>query len=225
MAPNAIQVALVDDHKLFRKALRQLLSTDSSISILFEAEDGIELMTSLKSYFPDVILLDIQMPRCNGLEALKMLHEKYPEHKVIMLSQFLDEVYVAKCLEYGIYGYLTKTMDTADVIEAIKKSCRNEMYMTNLIGNQLIRNYLLSFKRKVDGILPEFTLEEIRILSLIREERSTEEISDIMNLSKRSIELKREKMKTKANAKTVGGLLVYALKRGLLTFDSNIVQS
>jgi DNA-binding NarL/FixJ family response regulator len=186
---------------------------------MFEASNGIELISKLKDYTPDIILLDIQMPGCNGLECLKIIYQEYPELKVIMLSQFLDAVYVATCLEYGIYGYLTKSTDLSEVINAIKKACSNEVYLTNLISNQLIKKYLISFKRKVDYILPQFTVEEIEILTLLREERSTEEISHIMNLSKRSIELKREKMKAKANTKTIGGLLIYALKRGIITFD------
>jgi DNA-binding NarL/FixJ family response regulator len=162
------------------------------------------------------VLLDIKMPELNGIEVLKVIHREYPTVKVLILTAFLDEIYVMECLQYGINGYLTKSMNIHDIVKAIEAAAKNEVYLTNLLNNAYLKNYILQYKKNLQAILPGFTQEEIRIAELLQHERSTEEISQIMHLSKRSIELKREKMKEKARTKTIGGLLLYCLKRGLI---------
>ncbi|HET6256500.1 MAG TPA: response regulator transcription factor [Puia sp.] len=216
MSNHSIKVAIADDHKLVRQAIIFGLAGDASISIVLETENAIELIASLPKYNPDIVLLDVKMPGMNGIEALKIIADKYPEVKVIMISAFLDEVFIAQCLEYGIYGYLSKAMGISEIIRAIKEAYENRMYLTNLIENRMVKNYLISFNKKTQNLLPDFSYEELQILNLLKEEKTTQEISVLMNQSKRSIELKRDRMRGKANSKTIGGLLLYALKRGIL---------
>ena len=123
------------------------------------------------------------MPRLSGIEALKIVSEKYPDVRVLIFSGMQDDFYV--------------------------------VYSTNLLNNALYRKYLVEHRKK-QQILPSFTNEEVQILDLMKEERTTEEISSLLHLSKRSIEVKRDKMRQKVNAKTNGGLLLYAFKRGLI---------
>jgi DNA-binding NarL/FixJ family response regulator len=211
-----IKVAIADDHKLIRQGIILGLAEEPSISIVLETENAVDLINGIPKYTPDIVLLDIKMPGMTGIEALKIIRENYPEVKVIMLSAFLDEVYIARCLEYGIYGYLSKTTGVVEVARAIKEASDNRMYLNNFIENRMVKNYLMSFNRKTQNLLPDFSYEELQILNLLKKEKTTEEISIIMNQSKRSIELKRDKMRGKANSKTIGGLLLYAFKRGIL---------
>jgi FixJ family two-component response regulator len=90
------------------------------------------------------------------------------------------------------------------------------VYLNNLIENRMVKRYLMSFNKQTQNLLPDFSTEELKILNLLKEEKTTEEISILMNQSRRSIELKRDRMRGKANSKTIGGLLIYALKRGIL---------
>jgi DNA-binding NarL/FixJ family response regulator len=216
MSTRLIKVAIADDHKLVRQAIIFGLTEDAYISIVLDTDNATELIENIPKYNPDIVLLDIRMPGLNGIEALKIISEKYPEVKVIMISAFLDEVYIAQCLEYGIYGYLSKTMGICEIVKAIKEAFANRMYLTNLIEDRMVKNYLISFNKKTQNLLPDFTNEELQILNLLKEEKTTQEISILMNQSKRSIELKRDRMRGKANSKTIGGLLLYALKRGIL---------
>lgn len=216
MSNHIIKVAIADDHKLIRQAIIFGLTGDSYISIVLETENATELINNIPKYNPDIVLLDIKMPGMNGIEALKIISDKYPEIKVIMISAFLDEVYIAQCLEYGIYGYLSKTMGICEIVKAIKEAFENRMYLTNLIENRMVKKYLMSFNKKTETLLPDFSNEELKILNLLKQEKTTGEISILMNQSRRSIELKRDKMRGKANSKTIGGLLIYALKRGIL---------
>ena len=213
---NLIKIALVDDHRLFRQTLKIALSQDPHLCVVLQADDGEDLIRQLPDSKPDIIVLDINMPKRNGIETLKVLSDKYPEINVVVLSAFADEVFVAQCLPYGIFGYLTKTMNLTDLIEAIKQAYKGEMYVSNLLQDRLLKKYLVSCNKKVSDLLPHFSMDEIRLLELLKQEKTTEEISDLMNFSKRSIEIKRDKMREKANTKTIGGLLIYALKRGII---------
>jgi len=216
MSTPTIKIALADDHTAVRQAFEKALSVYDDLSVIFIAENGADLLDKLSHSQPDVLLLDINMPRLSGIEALKIIHTHYPDTRILILTAFSDEVYVAQCLEYGINGFLTKTMDIADIVRAIKAAYNNEVFYTNLLDNPLLKHYVLKRKKSVANLLPDFTTEELKILNLLSEEKNTEEISDRMNLSKRSVELKRDRMRQKANVKTVGGLLLYALKRNLI---------
>jgi len=216
MSTRLIKVAIADDHKLVRQAIIFGLTENACISIVLETDNATELIDNIPKYNPDIVLLDIKMPGMNGIEALKIISDKYPQVKVIMLSAFLDEVYIAQCLEFGIYGYLSKTMGISEIAKAIKEASENRVYLNNLIENRMVKRYLMSFNKQTQNLLPDFSTEELKILNFLKEEKTTEEISILMNQSKRSIELKRDRMRGKANSKTIGGLLIYALKRGIL---------
>jgi DNA-binding NarL/FixJ family response regulator len=181
MLETSIRIGIVDDHTAFRQALTAILAQESSLSIVLEAENGEELIRKLESQELDVLILDIKMPILNGVETLAIIYEVHPEIKVLVLSAFMDEVFIAQCLKYSIYGYLSKAMDIREIIKAITQAYNNEIYLTNLIGNQLIKKYLISFHRETNDLLPDFSNEDIRILNLLKEEKTTGEISEISN--------------------------------------------
>jgi DNA-binding NarL/FixJ family response regulator len=216
MTTPTIKIAIADDHTAVRQAFEKALSVYDFLSVIFVAENGADLIEKLQYVQPDVLLLDINMPRLSGIEALKIIHHHYPDTRILILTAFSDEVYVAQCLEYGINGFLTKTMDIVEIVKAIEAAYNNEVFYTNLLNNPLLKHYVLKRKKAVTNLLPDFSNEELKILNLLQEEKNTDEISDRMNLSKRSVELKRDKMRQKANVKTIGGLLLYALKRNLI---------
>ena len=180
---EVISIAIADDHKAVRQAFKYFLSLDESLHFVFEAENGNELINQLGYHKPDILLLDIKMPDRDGLDALKFIYNNYPEIKVLMLSAFTDDVYVEQCLQFGIRGYLTKTMDIQEIAGAIKKVFKNEVYLNNLMSSQLYAKYLSSFRKDSIPSLPQFTEEEIKILNYLKDEKTTEYISQIMNLS------------------------------------------
>jgi DNA-binding NarL/FixJ family response regulator len=211
-----IKIALADDHRIFRQAIRHFISGDSTCKVVLEADNGLQLINQLSVYQPDIVLLDIKMPEMNGLEALKYIHKNHPEIKSLILTAFIDEVYIAQALKFGIYGFLSKTMDIADLMAAVKSAYLGEVFVSNLLNSQIYRKYLLEFNKNSNVSLPGFSEDEIRILDLIKAEKTIDEISLEMHLSKRSIEIKRDKMKCKSNTRSTVGLLLYALKRGII---------
>jgi DNA-binding NarL/FixJ family response regulator len=216
MPGKKINIAIADDHKMIRQSLISILSKDESFQFIFEAENGVDLMSKLTVRQPDVLLLDIKMPILDGINALKFVSEKYPCIRILILSAFFDEAYISQALRYGVNGFLTKSMDVDEIAKAINVAFRNEVYMTNFLSNALLKKYVTQFKKRSGDTVPEFTTEEIKILEYIKLEKTTGEISSALNLSDRSIELKRDKMREKANVKTTSGLLLYAYKRGLI---------
>src|ERR1700690_575285 len=142
MSTRLIKVAIADDHKLVRQAIIFGLTENTCISIVLETDNATELIDNIPKYDPDIVLLDIKMPGMNGIEALRIISDKYPQIKVIMISAFLDEVYIAQCLEFGIYGYLSKTMGISEIAKAIKEASENRVYLNNLIENRMVKRYL-----------------------------------------------------------------------------------
>lgn len=199
-----------------RQALSKAFSSYDYLNVVFEAENGLSLVNNLSCQKVDVVLLDIKMKEMNGIDALKIINAKHQEVRVLILSAFFDEIYVTQCLEYGINGFLTKNMEISEIIKAIKTAFSNEVYFTNLLSVPLFKRYVCNLHKSKSTFLPEFTKEEIKIVEYLRDEITTEEISKKMFLSKRSIEIKREKLKEKANVKTIGGLILYCYKRGLI---------
>ena len=216
MSQQLIQLAIADDHLAFRQCLKIALSQYPFISISTEAESGIDLIHKLSFSEPDVLLLDLKMPGMNAMEVLKRINEDFPSIRTLVLSAYMDEVYVAECINCGINGYLTKDMEINEIVSAIISASRNEVFYTNLLGNSLLKKYVTQYQKHQQPLLPYFSCEERKIAELLKDELTTEEISRHLHLSKRSIETKREKMKAKANAKTTAGLLLYCLKRGLI---------
>jgi DNA-binding NarL/FixJ family response regulator len=216
MTFEPIKVAIADDHRTLRQSLRHTLTLNALIKITIEASNGRELIAGITKDQPDVVLLDIKMPEMDGIQALKIIYHQFPHVRVLMLSAFLDEVYVTECLKFGINGYLTKDMNISEVAKAIELAYKNEVYFTNLLGNTYLKNYIFQHNKKGQLSMPEFSEEEVRILELILLEKTTEEVARTLCLSKRSIELKREKMKEKANVKTTTGLILYCIKRGII---------
>jgi DNA-binding NarL/FixJ family response regulator len=219
---QSFSVAIADDHKTFRQALVLALSPIQDFRFVIEADNGRQLLSMILEAKPDVILLDIHMPEMNGIETLKLIKNHHPDVRVLMLSAFQDEIFILQCLQYGINGYLTKSMEVSEVSRAIKAAYRNEIYYSNCLNNAFMRNYALKHGKTDEYDLPIFTNEEIRILEFLRDEVPTEDISKQMCMSKRSIEIKRDKMREKAKTRTVSGLILYALKRGLLQYSLNM---
>src|SRR5699024_3195967 len=115
-----IKIALVDDHKLFREGVKRILSYESTFEVVAEADDGEEVNSLVEKYQPDVVLMDINMPEVNGIEATKELLQNNQDIKVIILSIHDDESYVTHALQTGAQGYLLKEMDTESLMEAIR---------------------------------------------------------------------------------------------------------
>ena len=214
---NPIKVVIADDHVLFRAGVKTALSMHKDIKMIAEADNGMQLLTVLKHIQPDVILLDIQMPVMDGISTLPEIKKLYPEIKVIMLTMHNDHSMISKLMELGANSYLTKNSDSEVIYEAVKTVHEQEYFFNQLTNIALIDG--LRVKRQAEASLPidaKLTDKEIAILRMICEEKSTKEIADLVELSPRTVEAIRDKLKVKTGAKSLAGLVMYAVNSGLI---------
>jgi DNA-binding NarL/FixJ family response regulator len=213
---SVIRVAIADDHALFRAGVKTSLSSRKDIQMVAEAENGMQLLNLLKHIQPDVILLDIQMPIMDGLQTLPEIKRLYPDVKVIMLSMHNDHSVITRMMEIGANSYLTKDSDSEMIYQAIRTCFDQEFYFNDLTNKALLNG--LRMKRPVEQEVPDVSLndKEVTILKLMCEEKSTREIAVAVDLSPRTVEAIRDKLKTKTGAKSLAGLIMYAVKAGIV---------
>ena len=219
MASNLIKIAIADDHKIFRDGIKMALSNKENLKILWEAEDGRDMMHKIEIKMPDVLLMDIRMPEIDGINAIQILRKEYKSVKIIVLSMYDDHQMISKMMEMGANEYLTKMTDPEEIYEAIL-TCMNDDYYFNDLVNAAVMGKLMQKKsvRQIygDSLPVTFSEKEIKILQLLSEDKTTEEISKVIFLSPRTIETIRQNMKSKVNAKTIGGLIMYAMRNKLI---------
>lgn len=216
---DPIKVLIADDHVLYRAGVKTALSTKKDVKVIAEADNGMHLLNMLKMIQPDVILLDIQMPVMDGIGALPEIKKNWPNIKVIMLTMMDDHSMITKLMELGANSYLSKTSDSEIIYEAIKTCFEQEYYFNALTNKALLTN----LKQRNNVIPQKFATQEAQlnekemlILKLMCEEKSTKEIADLVDLSPRTVEAIRDKLKVKTGAKSTAGLIMYAVKNNIL---------
>jgi DNA-binding NarL/FixJ family response regulator len=217
MTAQQIKVSIADDHKIFRDGIKMALKDRDYLKILWEAEDGKDLMHKLKLKIPDVLLMDIRMPEMDGVNAISILRKEYEQIKIIVLTMYDDQEMITKMMEMGANAYLTKTTDPEEIYQAILTCMNDDFYFNDLVNKAVLLK--LQHKKTVKQFYPnpvKFSEKEIRILKCIAEDKTTEEISKEVFLSPRTIETIRQNMKQKVGAKTIAGLVMYAMRNKLL---------
>jgi DNA-binding NarL/FixJ family response regulator len=216
---SLIKIAIADDHKIFRDGIKMAFSGKSDLKMLWEAEDGKDMMHKIEIKKPDVLLMDIRMPEIDGINAIELIRKAYEDLKIIVLTMYDDQQMISKMMEMGANAYLTKTTDPEEIYEAIL-TCMNDDFYFNELVNKAIMGKLLQKKnvRQHYGTTTtvNFNEKEIKILQLLAQDKTTEEISKTIFLSPRTIETIRQNMKTKVNAKTIGGLIMYGMRNKLI---------
>ncbi|MGC4100809.1 response regulator [Ferruginibacter sp.] len=211
-----IRIVLADDHEIFRDGFAGLLKKQNEIQLIGEASDGTELIAVTEKLRPDVVLTDIRMPGMDGIEATKILTQRFPQIFVIALSMFNDDNLVIDMMEAGAKGYLLKNAHKSEIIEAIKTVHKHEMYYCKQTSNKLIQLLAKSntgFHK--ESLRPKFSKKEMEVISLICQEFSNSEISTQLCLSIRTIEGYRKKIQEKMMVKNTAGIVVYAIRNGL----------
>lgn len=215
---DKINIIITDDHTLFRKGMVALVSDFTFAGEIKEAGNGAELLALLAGAnpLPDVILLDLKMPVMDGVEAHGKIKQLYPDVKVIILTMEDDEQYILHLISEGVNGYLLKNAEPDEVETAIVKVIEKGMYFPENITDIVMKN--LAKKEKSEVVFnPGFTEREQEVLQLICRDFSNIEIADAMHVSIRTAEGYRQKILDKSGAKSMAGLVLYALKYNWVT--------
>jgi DNA-binding NarL/FixJ family response regulator len=216
---NLIKIAIADDHKIFRDGIKMALAGKADLKMLWEAEDGKDLMHKVAIKKPDVLLMDIRMPEIDGINAIEMLRKEYEDIKIIVLTMYDDQQMISKMMEMGANAYLTKTTDPEEIYEAILTCMNDDFYFNSLVNNAVMGKLIQkkNVRQHYGSTTPvNFNEKEIKILQLLAQDKTTEEISKIIFLSPRTIETIRQNMKTKVGAKTIAGLIMYGMRNKLI---------
>src|ERR1700761_2829228 len=205
------QIALVDDHRLFRSGIASLIQKLSGFNILFEASNGEEFQTKIKQgHKPDIILLDINMPVMDGISTAGWLRSAHPEIKIIVLSMFDDPEKVLTMLKLGIKGYLLKDAEPHEFEHALHKVSRNDVYYPDFVTKYLLD----TINPAVDH--SKLNSRELEFLRLASTELTYKEIADQMKISVRTVDGYRDQLFEKLHVKSRVGLVLYAIKHKLI---------
>jgi two-component system, NarL family, response regulator NreC len=212
-----IKVLIADDHHLVREGISLLLGGEQDISIIGQAADGAEAVRMIAELKPDIVILDISMPKMNGIEAAQRVLSDGYKGKIIILTQFDKEEYVRKAIQIGARGYLLKDSLKSEVIDAIRKIFAGEIYVSSSISRLLVDEYVQQLKRKrISRDIPELTPREVEVLRLIAGGLSTKQIADKLYLSVRTIDFHRANISQKLGIHDIAGLTLYAVRHGLV---------
>lgn len=217
MSDRLILLGMADDHKIFRGGLRAALKDKPFLQVAWEVETGNDLMHKLSVKLPDVLLMDARIPDADGINAIARIRKEYQELRIIVLTMYDDPQLINRMMEMGANAYLTKTSDPEEICEAIMTCVKEDFYFNDLVNQAVLLK--LQRKRKIRQAYPQtvrFTEKEMRILQLIADDKTTEEIAESVFLSPRTVETIRQQMKLKAGVKTIAGLVMYATRNKLL---------
>jgi DNA-binding NarL/FixJ family response regulator len=211
-----IKVILVDDHKMFREGLKFALSQMDGIEVIGEASDGKQFLDVLKEKKPDVVLMDISMPKMDGVEATQTALQVDPEIKIITLSMFSDPEYYQKMVAAGTKGFLVKETGIDELKKAIEIVCAGGTYFSQQLLQNIIVNISNPVVKSSRNKVVDLTRREEEVLELICKGYSNKEIADSLFISQKTVEGHKSNLMDKTNTKSAINLMLFAIKHQLI---------
>jgi DNA-binding NarL/FixJ family response regulator len=218
---NPIKLFVVDDHPIFIDGITGLLKDTPGFEIIGTAINGKELLDKMASNMPDIILMDINMPEMDGIEATKEIKRIYPDVKVIMLTMFNDIRFIKELLEIGAKGYILKNISREDLIKAIQTVSSGKPFLDSAVQEKVISSMSAAEEediddKEADAMVQNITSRELEILQLIALGLTSQDISKKLYISKNTVETHRKNLLAKLNVKNTASLLKFAYKKGLV---------
>jgi DNA-binding NarL/FixJ family response regulator len=219
IAMNAInKVVIAEDHQLFREGLRSMLSSRKDIRIVGEASDGLEAIRCIKKKNPEMLLLDISMPRLDGISVIKDLRPQFPDLKILVLTIHESDHYILETFKAGVNGYCVKDSSRSELLCAIDSVLAGKTYISPGIAGEVMEGYLARHKTlKKHSAWERVTQREREVLKLVAEGYTNKEIADFLNISVKTVEKHRANIMKKIGLHNVAALTYYAVQKGLVT--------
>jgi two-component system, NarL family, response regulator DegU len=221
------KIAIIDDHQLFREGVKRILDFEPNFEVVAEGDDGSEALNLVETYHPDVVIMDINMPKINGVEATRELIEHYPDSKVLILSIHDDENYVSHALKTGATGYLLKEMDADALIDAVKVVADGGSYLHPKVTHNLVKEYRrLAVNEKnfdEDGQFQQLdvrrplhllTRRECEVLQMLADGKSNRGIGEALFISEKTVKNHVSNILQKMNVNDRTQAVVEAIKHG-----------
>lgn len=213
---DKIRLLIADDHTIVRNGVRMLLENEKDVDVIGEALDGEQAVELAEQFQPDVILMDISMPGINGMEATRQIKEKFPEIQILALTMHHSDEYFFAMLKAGASGYLLKTAETDELLNALHTVARGEAFLYPSMIKRLIQDYISTKQNPGDPGLPALSKRETDILHLLAEGFSNKEIAEKLVVSQSTIHTHRSRIMKKLDLHSHYDLIQFARKHGLI---------
>ncbi|AEB12846.1 response regulator [Marinithermus hydrothermalis] len=210
-----IRILLADDHALFRQGLRTLLEAEPEFRVIGEAGNGREALRTALATRPDVILMDIQMPELDGVQATQEILREFPEARVIMLTMYRQDAYVFEAVKAGARGYLLKDAQAEELIDAIRRVHQGEVLLDGELAEQIIQDFRAKREALTTAPAAELTEREVQILRLLAQGATNQEIADELGLSEKTVRNRLSEIFAKLHLNNRTQAALYAIREGL----------
>ena len=214
----ATKIIIADDHTIMRTGLRALLAPTPGFEIVAEAADGKQAVEMSAAHTPDIVIMDVNMPVLNGVEATKQILAAHPKTRIIVLSAHSDANLIRQSFHAGAVAYLLKDAAFEEVVRAIEATQKGEVYVSSHVAGQVMRSIMQSGLNDAPPDMP-LSPREREVLQLVAEGKSTKQVAQQLTVSVKTIETHRQNIMAKLNLFSVAELTKYAIRRGLTSLD------
>jgi two-component system, NarL family, response regulator NreC len=212
-----LRVLLADDHGIVRRGMRALLETEAGVSVIGEAADGLDALRMCEELRPDLLILDIGMPRLNGIDVAARAQKLQPPPRVIMLSMHADESYVLRSLDAGARAYLLKDATDEDLLPAVRAVARGKRFFSPAIAGVLAEDYVRQMQaRGLDDSYGLLTDREKEVLQLLAEGRANKDVAALLQVGVSTVETHRANLMQKLGLHNTADIVLYAVRKRLV---------
>jgi len=216
--PEKSKIVLAEDHKILREGLKSLLRSEEALQVIGEAEDGLQAIRCVEEHAPHLLLLDLSMPRLDGISVIKEVKSRFPETKVLALTIHESDDYILEAFRSGADGYCLKEADRSELLSAIKTVLSGKRYITPGISEKVLEGYLEGRRTlKTKSSWDSLTQREKDVVKLIGEGYKNKEIADYLCISVKTVEKHRSNLMRKLDLHTASALATLAVEKGLVT--------
>ncbi len=214
-----IRLLLVDDHPVVREGIRSCLASHDHLEIIGEAVDGEDAVSKTMKLAPDIVLMDINLPHVNGLEATERLRRKAPKTRVLILTVHNNKEYALQIIRSGARGYVLKDSSPQELVRAIESVIRGETFFSPDVAQFVLNDVVAKAGKGNLAAASKLSERERRVLALIAQGNSTKQISERLAIRSRSVETYRERIMRKLDIHNVAGLTRFALAKGIINLE------
>ncbi|MGA2503368.1 MAG: response regulator transcription factor [Anaerolineales bacterium] len=216
----SIKILLVEDHKIVREGTRQLLGQSLDMEVIGEASDGMDAIQQAAELHPDVIVMDVRLPRLNGIEATRTITSRFPEIRVLILSAYDDDSYIFPLLEAGAGGYLLKTASGAELAEAIRQVHAGQKALAPLITAKLVNRLGGRGSYRAAGMLEGLTDREMEVLRAVAHGQPNKAIASALEISTQTVQVHLRNIFAKLGVDSRSQAVAYAIRHGWITLEA-----